>query len=242
MSAELPSYTKADGALLIRAGACLLGFSLLNGFAIEAIHLPRLALSAHLVGLMGAVFLVGLGAAWPQLSFGPRSSRVACLLAIYGFAAGWLIYLAAAITGAAGLFPMAGGGARGSEPIEMLMSVALLTVALALFALVILVFRNARKRATKTGLVIALCTTAADRGVGINGGCRENRHAERFENGKPPSRTFRSVMVRRPLHAAASHCTGRTYSDFRRLIVSRLQDRIDLARAPRRESASGRTM
>jgi (hydroxyamino)benzene mutase len=143
MRTQSSDRSAADATLLIRTGACLFGVSLLNGFVIEATPLPRLALSAHLVGLMGAAFLFGFGAVWPQLTFRPRTSRVAALLAVYGFAAGWVVYLAAAVTGVAGLFPMAGGAVRGPAPLEMLMSVALLTVALALFALVILVFRHA---------------------------------------------------------------------------------------------------
>jgi hydroxylaminobenzene mutase len=130
---------------LARAGALLFVTSLLNGFVIQAIRLPRLALSAHLVGLLGAAFLFALAGLWPHLGFGPRGSRVGVALAIYGFVMGWLVYLMAAVTGAAGLFPMAGAGARGTPLAEAMMSAMLLTVAVALFALSAMVWRAARR-------------------------------------------------------------------------------------------------
>lgn len=133
-----------DAERLLRAGAVLFGASLLNGFAIQAARLPRLALSAHLVGLFGAAFLMALAPVWTRLRLPPRTSRIGTVLAIYGFFAGWLLYLTAAVTGAAGLFPMAGAGERGTRAVEAVMSAALLTIALALFALAAMVWRHAR--------------------------------------------------------------------------------------------------
>lgn len=135
----------ADSAhLLLRAGALLFGASLLNGFVIQATRLPRLALSAHLVGLFGAAFLFALAGVWTHLPLAPRTSRIAVALAIYGFVVGWLLYLTAAATGAAGLFPLAGDGARGTAAVEAMMSIALLTVAVALFGLAAVLWRHAR--------------------------------------------------------------------------------------------------
>lgn len=151
MSVKLPSRKLGDSGLLFRSAACLLGAGLINGFAIESIQLPRLALSAHLVALMGSAFLFSLGAAWPLLSFGPRVGRAAALLGIYGFVVGWLVYLTAAVTGIAGRFPMAGEGARGSAFQEAAMDAGLLTVAGALFVLVVLVFKHAGKNVHPTG-------------------------------------------------------------------------------------------
>ena len=54
--------TSADARLLLGAGVILLTVSLVNGFLIESMPLVRLALSAHLVGLMASAFLIGLGA------------------------------------------------------------------------------------------------------------------------------------------------------------------------------------
>jgi hydroxylaminobenzene mutase len=141
-----PSSPGVDAARhLARAGALLFVASLLNGFVIQSIQLPRLALSAHLVGLFGAAFLFALAGLWPHLGFGLRGSRVGVALAVYGTVTGWLVYLTAAVTGTAGLFPMAGAGARGTPVVEAMMSATLLTVAVALFALSAMVWRAARR-------------------------------------------------------------------------------------------------
>lgn len=141
-----PSSSSGDVARhLARAGALLFVASLLNGFVIHAIRLPRLALSAHLVGLFGAAFLLALAGLWPHLGFRLRGSRVGAALAIYGFVTGWFVYLTAAVTGTAGLFPMAGAGSRGTPLVEAMLSVTLLTVAVALLALSAIVWRAARR-------------------------------------------------------------------------------------------------
>ena len=110
----------------------LLAIGLINGFLIEVMPLARLALSAHLVGLMGSAFLIALGAAWPALALTGRASRWAALAALYGFCGGWMIYFFAAATGAGGMFPLASGGVRGSSLLEAVVGIALLSVAFAL--------------------------------------------------------------------------------------------------------------
>jgi hypothetical protein len=117
------------------AGIALLAVSLANGFLIHTLPLARLALSAHLVGLIGSTFLLALGACWPAVVQAPRTSRIAAFLAVYGFCGGWVVYFSAAATGAGGMFPMASGNTRANAALEGWMSAALLTVALALFAL-----------------------------------------------------------------------------------------------------------
>jgi hypothetical protein len=83
--------TSADARLLLGAGVILLAISQVNGFLIETLPLVRLALSAHLVGLMGSGFLIGLGASWPALELPQRTSRIAALAAVYGFCSGRLL-------------------------------------------------------------------------------------------------------------------------------------------------------
>jgi len=99
---------------------------------VPARALPRLALSAHLVGLLGAGFLIALAALWPMLSQTPRLSRVGAVLAVCGFGGGWLVYFVAAATGAGGMFP--------------LVSLGLLTIALTLLACCGIVLRATQAR------------------------------------------------------------------------------------------------
>lgn len=129
---------------LAGAGITLLAIALVNGFLIDALPLSRLALSAHLVGLLGACFLLALSACWPGLTLSSRASRLGAFAAIYGFAGGWLVYFSAALTGAGGSFPMASGNTRGSPVVEGALNLGLLTVAIALFALCSIVLHGLR--------------------------------------------------------------------------------------------------
>lgn len=141
--------TMGDARLLLGAGVILLAVSLVNGFLIETLPLVRLALSAHLVGLMGSAFLIGLGASWPALALAPRTSRIAAAAAVYGFCGGWFVYFLAAATGTGGMLPIASSNTRGSATLEGLISSVLLTVALALFALCGIVLKRVSETGTK---------------------------------------------------------------------------------------------
>jgi hypothetical protein len=141
--------TSADARLLLGAGVILLAVSLVNGFLIESMPLVRLALSAHLVGLMGSAFLIGLSASWPALALAQRTSRIAALAAVCGFFGGWLVYFVAAATGTGGMFPIASSNTRGSAVLEGAISSALLSVALALFALCGIVLKRVSETGTK---------------------------------------------------------------------------------------------
>jgi len=143
-SKDSVSRARPDGDDLLSAGALLFILSLVNGFAISSFPLRRLALSAHLVGLLGAAFLFALGAAWNRIHFAGARGRMVAWLAIYGFYAGWVLYLVSAATRAAGRFPMAGGGVRGTPLAEGVVNAALLSVALALFALAVLLLGGLR--------------------------------------------------------------------------------------------------
>lgn len=120
---------------LVAAGIVLFVVGLSNGFVIHSSPLPRLSLSAHLVALMGAGFLLALGALWPRLNLSRRLSRAGSVLAVYGFAFGWMIYYAAAELRAGGMFPLMSGTVRAAPALEQAISLALLTVALALIGL-----------------------------------------------------------------------------------------------------------
>jgi hypothetical protein len=138
------SRARPDGDDLLGTGALLFVGSLVNGFLISSFPLHRLALSAHLVGLLGAAFLFALGAAWDRFPFARVRGRLVAWLAIYGFCGGWLLYLISAATRTGGRFPMASGGVRGTPLAEGLVNAALLSVALALFALAGLLVRGLR--------------------------------------------------------------------------------------------------
>jgi hypothetical protein len=127
------SLKDADARLLAGAGVILLAASLINGFLIAAMPLQRLGLSAHLMGLMGSIALIGLSAGWSVLGLSRPISRVAAIAAVYGFCGGWFVYFFAAATGTGGMFPIASGQTRGDSLLEAITTGGLLSVAMALF-------------------------------------------------------------------------------------------------------------
>jgi hydroxylaminobenzene mutase len=128
----------------VGAGILLFAVSLINGFLIHGMAIPRLALSAHLVGLIGSSLLIGLSAFWPRLNLTGRWSRVGTALALGGFVGGWLVYLSAAVLGAGEMFPLMSGGAAGPPLVERVLGLSLLVVFLAFLGLVAIVLVGLR--------------------------------------------------------------------------------------------------
>jgi hypothetical protein len=140
----LPNH---HGRLLGLVGISLFALSLLNGFLVHLVgdRSGRQMLSAHLIGLIGSAFLIGLSSIWPRLALPSRTSAIATLLAAYGFVAGWLLNLLAALTGVYGIFPISAQAPGGHSYADLAMSAALLSVAVCLLTLSALVFRGLRR-------------------------------------------------------------------------------------------------
>jgi hypothetical protein len=132
--------------LLARAGLILFLMALSTGFVIHAQPLQRQVMAAHLAGLIGSSLLFGLAALWPQLALTASLSRWGAWLAIYGFAAGWFINLAAAVTGILGVFPVSVAPAGGNSPADFALSAGLLSTAVALFTSAFIALRGLNPR------------------------------------------------------------------------------------------------
>lgn len=122
-----------NGHRLQQAGAALLLLGLLVGLTVPHLALPRLALSAHLLGITQGTLLLAVGQLWPRLRLTARRSGLGSLLAIYGCGAAWTANLLGAVWGAGGsMVPLATGGVRGSAVQEVLIKVLLVSAALSL--------------------------------------------------------------------------------------------------------------
>src|SRR5258708_1988456 len=75
----------------------------------------RMALSAHLEGVMNGMFLTVLGAIWGQIDFPPRVEKAARWLALYGTYGNWLFTTLGAAMGTAAANPTLSLGYHG-EP------------------------------------------------------------------------------------------------------------------------------
>jgi hydroxylaminobenzene mutase len=142
---ERSDILRRNGHRLLQAGALLFLLGLLLGLLVPRFALPRLGLSAHLLGIMQGIFLLVLGMLWTRLSFTPLQSRIACVLAIYGCFAAWTANVCGAVWGAGGsMMPLATGGVVGSALQEGVIKILLRSGAVALVAAAVLVLWGLR--------------------------------------------------------------------------------------------------
>ena len=129
---------------LIRSGVMLVLFGLLTGFFVHGLALPLLGVAAHLIGIIGGIFLIAGGAAWPRLRLSRSASLAGSWMGIYGFYATWAVYVLAGAWGAGGMFPLAAGQTRGTALQEGIIAGVMVTVALALVGMCILLIWGLR--------------------------------------------------------------------------------------------------
>jgi len=136
--------------LLIRAGFILFTLALLTGFAIPAFLNQRMALAAHLTGILNALVLIALGLSWRFLAMGPvqaRLTRGVFLFAAYG---SWGASCLAAAWGTSRLTPLSGAGysaAAWKESAVLVLQVTLTMAILAGAVSVVYALRSPRKPA-----------------------------------------------------------------------------------------------
>ncbi len=144
-SPETVDAAVKEGRRLLQIGSLLFLCALLTGLAVQKFAVPRLGLSAHLLGLMQGLLLMVAGLFWPKLKLTRTLSKVAWGLIIYGCLAAWLANVLAAVWGAGNsLLPIAAGPARGSSLQEMVITLGLRTAAVALIISVLLIIWGLR--------------------------------------------------------------------------------------------------
>ena len=123
---------------LILLGLILFLCGLVTGLAVPLMKNPRMALSAHLEGIMNGMFLVILGLIWNRLVLSRGWRNTGFWLAIYGSFANLAAVLLAAMTGAGKMMPLA-GGQDGKNATETLVSGLLVSLSLAMILVIVLV-------------------------------------------------------------------------------------------------------
>ena len=116
---------------LIRHGFILILLSLFTGFAIPAAEAPRLALSAHTIGLMSGILLLAIAGIWSRLALSEGQLKVTYWGWIYAGYANWLGILLGALTGAGRMTPLASKGVTGSDASELWVAFFLISLSLA---------------------------------------------------------------------------------------------------------------
>ena len=123
---------------LIFLGLILFLFGLSVGLVVENTANPRMALSAHLEGVMNGMFLIILGLIWKRLILSKTLLIITFWLVVYGTFANLIAVIIAAVTGFGKMMPIA-GGLEGMGAIEGLISFLLISLALCMLVVCIIV-------------------------------------------------------------------------------------------------------
>ena len=131
---------------LLQTGICLFLVAVLLGLAIQQFTVPRLALSAHLIGILQGIVLVVVGLLWPRLCLTPRQFRLTFWLVVYQAVVAFLSNVLAAAWGAGNsIIPIAAGAARGSTVEEAVINIGLRSAGAALIIGLLLILWGLRR-------------------------------------------------------------------------------------------------
>lgn len=131
---------------LTRAGFILILLALGTGLAVPAFLNPRMAVAAHLIGLMNGLLLVVIGVVWNRLALSQgqaRFTRVAALGATYlNWGAGCL----AAAWGTSRLTPLSGAGYSAAAWRESVVQALQVALSIAVISAVVMIVYGLRSR------------------------------------------------------------------------------------------------
>jgi (hydroxyamino)benzene mutase len=128
-------------------GMCLFLIGLLTGFAEQGFANMRMGLAAHLEGVMNGIFLLALGAVWPEVRLSLLPKAIAFWTALYGTYGNWIVTTLAAVFGTAALSPITGAGHTGQAWQEIVVTVGFLTVGITIIATSVFVLWGLRAKA-----------------------------------------------------------------------------------------------
>ena len=120
--------------LLIRAGFALFTLAFLTGLAVPAFLNPRMAVAAHLTGVVNALLLIALGLAWGLLAMSPVQARLTRSVFLFATYANWGTSCLAAVWGTSRLTPLSGAGYSAAPWKESVVQVLQVSLALAILA------------------------------------------------------------------------------------------------------------
>src|ERR1700745_2309790 len=95
---------------LLFHGIALFLIGLFTGLAEQHFANVRMALAAHLEGVMNGTFLLAVGAVWREVRLSSRASWMSFSALLVGTYGNWAVTTIAAILGTAALSPVTGAG------------------------------------------------------------------------------------------------------------------------------------
>src|SRR6266567_5580017 len=128
-------------------GMFLFLLGLVTGFVEQRFANVRMALAAHLEGVMNGTFLVALGAIWTEVRLPAPAKGIAYWATLYGTYVNWLVTTLAAVFGTAALSPISAAGHSGQPWQEILVTAGFLSVGVVIVASSVLVLWGLRAKA-----------------------------------------------------------------------------------------------
>jgi hydroxylaminobenzene mutase len=119
---------------LIWHGMALFLIGLLTGLAEQHFTNVRMALAAHLEGVMNGTFLVAVGAIWSEVHLSSRTSAMAYWMMLGGTYGNWVVTTLAAILGTSALSPITGAGRSAASWQEILVTAGFVMIGLSIIA------------------------------------------------------------------------------------------------------------
>ena len=121
---------------LFRYAFVLILLSLVGSFFVSAMAVPRLGLSAHTIGALSGVLLIAVGAIWQHFQLSASQGAYLKWFWIYSSYANWIACLVGAVFGAGTMTPIAAPGVVGTQPVEAVVAVLFISVAITSLAAV----------------------------------------------------------------------------------------------------------
>jgi hydroxylaminobenzene mutase len=119
---------------LVRAGFVLFVLALLTGLFIPVLLNKKMALAAHVTGVMNALMLIVLGLAWELLTISPLQANIIQGTFLYATYINWVASCLAAAWGTSRQTPVAGAGFNAAPWKEMVVQGLQISLGLAILA------------------------------------------------------------------------------------------------------------
>lgn len=117
---------------LLFHGIALFLIGLLTGLAEQHFANVRMALAAHLEGVMNGIFLLAVGGIWSEVRLPNPVSRIAYWALLGGTYGNWVVTTLAAILGTAALSPITAAGHSAAPGQEILVTTGFVLIGLAI--------------------------------------------------------------------------------------------------------------
>jgi len=132
---------------LLFHGIALFLIGLLTGLAEQHFTNVRMALAAHLEGVMNGIFLLAVGAIWNEVRLSSLLSKIAYWALLCGTYGNWVVTTTAAILGTAALSPITAGGRSAAPGAEVLVTAGFILIGLAIILASLLLLWGLRGKA-----------------------------------------------------------------------------------------------